>query len=231
MNIKITKKDIISIILKFGVFIFSLLGVIFTLKTGRHNLLYFTIQSNIFIGLICLIGIVLIIYNVITGKKVIAKWMHIVKFVATIAITITGFIYCAVLMPVAIGYNPWEFYHVFCHMTVPALAIADFFVFDSYIEYKYRYMFLSVIPFMYYLLLSVTGYHLGWDYGNNLTYPYFFLNWGSPLGAFGIDFSTFPYMGCVHWGNGLTLFVIGLSAFYIKLIHIVQKRRETKKLK
>lgn len=55
--------------------------------------------------------------------------------------------------------------------------------------------------------------------GNN--YPYFFLNWGSPVGAFGGEGEYF--MGCFWWILLLLLFISALALGYIAILRRMQK--------
>lgn len=61
---------------------------------GSTVFMYFTIQSNIAIALIALIGGTILFY----GKKPGELW-YVVKFAGTIAITLTGVVFCIVLAP------------------------------------------------------------------------------------------------------------------------------------
>lgn len=224
-----TVREKTSLLFKIITFVSAVVGVTLNLlpseTTGPHNILYFTTQSNIWIGVVCLIGAIIMIYEAKTKKVVRKTWMHLFKLVLTISITITGLIYCTMLAPIASGYNPWSLNNVLCHITVPAFAIADFFLRDTNEDYKYKHAFLATIPFFYYLLFSSVGYVLNWDFGGGLNYPYFFMNWGSEAGAFGF-IKEFPFMGTFWWGNLLTGFVVLLALLYIKILKVINKKRK-----
>ena len=52
---------------------------------------------------------------------------------------------------------------------------------------------------------------------------YFFLNWGSPAGAFGFT-KGLPFMGCVWWILALLLFLIAVGFVYLLLLGRIKRR-------
>ena len=65
------KRQIVSLILKLTVTLSALIGVLLSTLPNPSSLLYFTTQSNIWIGISCLVGTVLMI-----KKADIKKWMY-----------------------------------------------------------------------------------------------------------------------------------------------------------
>lgn len=53
-----------------------------------------------------------------------------------------------------------------------------------------------IVPPMLYSIYAGIGYARNWQFAEGYNYPYFFLNWGSPAGAFGLT-DELPYMGCM----------------------------------
>ena len=170
---------------------------------GTHVFMFFTIQSNIAIALICLIGGVLLFRN----RPVDNRW-YVVKFVGTVSITLTGIVFCFVLAP-TLGSYAWLWSNVLTHVIVPAAAVADFFVTGIYGTIKQEQVLLVTLPPIAYAIYAGIGYIAGWEFLEGIHYPYFFLNWGSPAGAFGFT-KELPFMGCVWWIL-LLLFLIGLE--------------------
>ena len=79
--------------------------------------------------------------------------------------------------------------------------------------------------------LQGSAYALNWDFGGGNNYPYFFLNWDSPAGAFGFS-SEMPYfMGCFYWIVVMIAFISLLSLGYIALIGKLNRRAQKKELK
>ncbi|MCR4598606.1 MAG: hypothetical protein K5678_06210 [Acetatifactor sp.] len=63
----------------------------------------------------------------------------------------------------------------------------------------------------------------GWEFAAGLNYSYFFLNWGSPAGAFGFS-KELPFMGCAWWILVLLLFLIGVGHAYLALANFLRKK-------
>ena len=78
------------------------------------------------------------------------------------------------------------------------------------------------IPPIYYLIFAGIGFVLNWDFGYGDNYPYFFVNWGSPAGAFGFS-SESPYIGVFYYVLILSAFVIGIALLYVFIAKRIRK--------
>ena len=209
-------RKITSLILKIIVVLSASYGTFLSVTSAPATILYFTIQSNIWICVTCLVGLVLMI-----RKAEIKKWMYTVKLIFTVSITLTGVVYCVMLAPLNgdAAYSPVS---ILTHVIVPAVSVLDFAVYDYPAVYKKRECLLVTIPPFYYLAFAGVGYALDWDFNNGENYPYFFLNWGSPAGAFGFA-DEFPYIGVIYYVMIMVVFVIAVGALYILLAHLIKK--------
>src|SRR5574344_432466 len=91
------KYRIKRIIVNTIIFLSALVGVYLELtRTGspENIILFFTIQSNIWIMCVCLLFVLLDIF-----KKDVPKFLYIIKFIFTVSILVTGIIYNFVLVP------------------------------------------------------------------------------------------------------------------------------------
>lgn len=219
------KNKYISLLLKFIVILFAVWGIVIcinartdTFMGGASVLMYFTIQSNILIALISLIGMVLLF------NKNIPNWWFIIKFVGTVAITLTGGVFCFILAPTfAVG--AWSQANVFTHVIVPLASIIDFFVVGIYSNIKKIKVLYTLIPPFLYVIYAYIGYRLNWQFGPNINYPYFFLNWGSPLGAFGFS-KEMPLMGCIWWILLLMILILIVSLIYLSIINLMKNKSD-----
>ena len=91
----------LSCLLKLTVILSAMSGTFLSWYAGRNSFMggktvfmFFTIQSNIALAIICLIGFVIML----KGKQFSGFW-YIVKFVGTVSITLTGAVFCFVLAP------------------------------------------------------------------------------------------------------------------------------------
>ena len=156
-------KKWLSILFKTIVFLASSIGLILvicnievTYVGGLNGMLYFTNQSNLWIGLVCFVGIIIMIMEIIKQKSYVKPWMKIVKLIFTVAITLTGVVYCFVLVP-TMTEDPWCLTSVLTHVVVPVFAILDFLVYDVDFSYKYKQSFWVLIPPVYYLIFAGIG--------------------------------------------------------------------------
>jgi len=190
------KQKCISLALKTVTILSAVSGTFLSAYAGRHSFMggrtvfmYFTIQSNIAIALICLYGLVCMIKN----SKISDLW-YAVKFIGTIAITLTGLVFCFVLAP-TMDKNAWSLQNILTHVVVPVTAVADFFTVAVNSHIRKRTTFFVVIPPILYAVYAGIGYVCNWQFAEGINYPYFFLNWGSPARAFGFT-NELPFMGC-----------------------------------
>ena len=217
-------RKIVSCILKGVVVVSATVGVILsamassgTFMGGRRVFMYFTIQSNIAIGLICLIGGLLMA----AGRKPGNGW-YVVKFMGTVSITLTGAVYCFVLAPTLGGYA-WIAQNTLTHVVAPLAAIVDFFVTGVCGDLKKSSVFYGTLPPLAYAVYAGIGYAAGWEFSPGHNYPYFFLNWGSPAGAFGFT-RQLPFMGCGWWLIGLLILIYLVGLAYMTVLNNMKKR-------
>ena len=184
---------------------------------GSRVFMFFTIQSNIAVAILCAAGAVLLMRNRTVGNA-----GHVVKLVGTVSITLTGVVFVLLLAPI-LGNRAWNIQNTLTHVVVPIAAIADFFVAASGAGLKRRSVIWVIIPPMLYAIYAGIGYVRGWAFIKGQNYPYFFLNWGSPAGAFGFT-KGLPYMGCVWWILVLLLFLLAVGWGYVALANRLGKR-------
>ena len=229
MNIP-AKARTASYILKIIVIVSAVLGTVLSAAGGRNSFMggnvvfmYFTIQSNIAIALICLIGLVLMAAN----KRVGRVW-YIIKFVGTVAITLTGVVFCFVLAP-TMRIAAWSIQNILTHVVVPVVSIADFLVIGSCVggEIRKRSVVFVIIPPLLYAVYAGIGYVQGWQFGPGVNYPYFFLNWGSPAGAFGFS-DKLPFMGTGWWIIVLFIVLILVGLLYLAIVGRIRRSRAGK---
>lgn len=227
------KKELItSIILKSFIVLGGLVGLIasflMTEIGAKNEALYYTVQSNIWIWCVMVAFLVLDIIALVKKKEdLIPQWLRIVKFVCTVAITLTGFVYNFVLFPVSLmgaePTNPLALDSFLVHIFVPVLAIADFIKFDYRLKVGKHTPFYGLITPVYYLPFALIAAELGACFKNGERFPYFFLN-HEKLSWFG--FKGMP--GVFYWLIIVLGIVLGIS--YILLI-CRKKREKTEKIK
>ena len=223
MNVFTPLQKAVSCILKIIVFVSAILGTFLSAYAGRHSFMggirvfmYFTIQSNIAIAIICAAGLIGLFRN----KSVSDLWW-VIKFVGTVSITLTGAVFCFVLAP-TLGNAAWNLQNILTHVVVPVAAIIDFFVVGVSSNIKKRNTFWVIVPPILYAVYAGIGYVENWQFAEGYNYPYFFLNWGSPAGAFGFT-DELPFMGCAWWIISLFVVLLIVGYLYLKIVDILKR--------
>ena len=179
----------ISFILNIMIFILSLFGIIIMVTnfkfmpgkdllntTGLENLKYFTVDSNIIIGLISLL-FSYYEYLVIKNKKeYIPNIIYTLKLIGTVGVTIT-FLTTAVYLAPFIPNGYYLLYrnaNLFFHLIIPLLSLISFIFFEKTNKIKFKYTFLCLIPIVLYGIFYASNILLHLDNGNiNKEYDFY----------------------------------------------------------
>lgn len=216
-------QKIISLLLKAVIIISAAVGTILSAYAGRNSFMggstvfmFFTIQSNISLALISAVGIFFLL-----RRNDIPNLWYIIRFIGAISITLTGAVFSFVLAP-TMGDAAWNMQNTLTHVVVPVVSVIDFFLTGINGNIRKRASFLVIIPPIIYAVYAGIGYVLNWQFAEGINYPYFFLNWGSPAGAFGFT-DELPYMGCGWWIIALFAALIAAGFIYLFIIDILKK--------
>ena len=213
-----------SALLNILIFVFSvtgfLLSCIFARRDGYSHwltrLLYFTQQSNLWIGFTSL-AFALMLIKKDRGENSLRK-ISVFKYIFTVSITVTGIVFCTLLAPFA-EEGIWTFASVLTHVVVPVLAVADFFTNKSIAQIEKNHVWLSMIPPALYFVFASILCVFKVDFGRGDPYPYFFMDYYSEVGLFGFVGEWPPQIGSFYWFVFFFVFIYFLSVFYRK-IHI-----------
>ena len=228
-----TTKVKISITLKFITFICVLSAFLMYPEGIPSLLMFFTGQSNFLIGILQLVLGILLIRSFKSGKYELDTIPYILQLICTVAITVTGIIFCGVLAPVFLASGaPLSVilspYQMLLHVVVPLLSIVDFLCFTRPLNFTYKFRdFVWPISYpLFYLAFQVICYVRGIEFYPGVTYPYFFMNWGSPAGVWGFSKEMPYFMGGGYWIIIILLLVLGISFLYLRIVnkHIVKCR-------
>ncbi len=231
--LSIRKRTEISIVLKFLVFAFMAAGmlgctVVSDTFMGSPSIFlkYFTMQSNIWIGVLALVLAFVQLKHLKSEVYEFSRPLLLLQQVFTVSITLTGVVFCFVLLPAMLATTPeyapyilhWT--QILLHVIVPVLAVVDLLAFTRTFHYNLkRFDFLwSALPPLYYLGFSRIGYVKNWDFGG-ANYPYFFLNYDSPAGFFGFSNEMPYFMGVFYWILVIVVLVLGVSLLYTTVVN------------
>ncbi len=209
--------------------LFGLFGAYFEngqFVTYNTTLLYFTTQSNIWIAVMCLVFLVLNCIELKTGRNLKKGWLYILKFIFTVAISLTFIVFGFILTPAGLIMNKFGIDHVFTlhslsmHFFAPVIAICDFIFFDyEYTYTKFSKLLTIVTPF-YYMIFTIICHEAGLRWGKSHdAFPYFFADYDS-FGWFGFENG----MGVIYWIIIIFALVIGMGYGLLGLQKLAQKR-------
>ena len=128
--------------------------------TGMEFLRFFTNLSNIFVSVASLIMIVFNIRNMRTGSDVFPKWAMLLKFTATVSISVTFITVVVFLGPMfmAMGQSYWVMFAgncFFLHFTTPVIAIISILFFEKCETFEKKFAFLGLLPTVLYSIVYV----------------------------------------------------------------------------
>ncbi len=165
----------VSLALKAVVILSSVFGTYLSYAAGRDSFMggrqvfmYFTIQSNLLMAILCLAGTVFLLRN----RSVPERW-YVFQFVGTVSITLTGVVFAFVLAP-TLGRFAWNLQNTLTHVVVPIASVANFFVSAVCSRIRKRSLLYVTIPPAAYAVYAGIAYLAGWEFGRGVHYPYFF---------------------------------------------------------
>jgi hypothetical protein len=139
------------------------------------------------------------------------------KFAATIAVTLTFIVFFTMLAPL-VGINYLISFNNFSlHAIVPILAIVDFILFDTDINITYPKSLIGTAMPLYYLFFVYIGVPLNLRYGENIKFPYFFMDYETN------GFLFEKGLGIIFW---IIVMFIGVSAMCLLFCLILKKRQK-----
>ena len=208
------KKDrarlILNILLAVAVFAVWILSFFFWRDaslggSGWSDLKYFTVESNLLVGIVAIVFVVLRLTN---GAEKMPKWIVFLKFISSAAVFVTFMVVILFLGPLY-GYGRMYYgANLFFHLLIPLFVIAEE-IFLEEGKISFRQSFLAVIhPVLYgigYLTNCLVNGIGSWETVRNDWYS--FLEWGYPVGIV-----IFFVIAAIAWGLGILLCTLNKTA-------------------
>lgn len=116
---------------------------------------FYTVDSNIFMGIISLIVVISNIKILQNKINEIPRFIYILKLIATSAIGVTFLTTLFFLAPQYGFYAMFNNNNLFFHLIVPILAFTSFIFYEKF-ESKYRYALHGLVPMVLYSLYYVS---------------------------------------------------------------------------
>ncbi len=218
----------LSIMLKIALIIVILIGVsssIFfasSFTSGVKTLMFYTLQSNIFVMVIEVVFLINQI-RVYHGRAsfITDKW-RTAKYILVCGVLLTFVVFGLLLTPVLPIAYTFSVTSISLHFIAPLIAITDFFLFDYKKQLSVRTIALTIIPPLYYLLFVLGCIGLGIRFPpDNKLVPYFFLDYEQ----FGWFSFTSNGIGVGYWIIILMMLLLGIN---LVLVAISKKIRVEK---
>lgn len=160
------KKLKISLILNIIIFILTVIATIMMFTgfkfmkgmepvleaTGFSLLKFFTVESNLFVGIISLIFSIKEIKIIKGNEKELSTKMYLLKYMSTSAVSLTFFIVFSYLGPISKGgiISMLTNSNLFFHLIIPVLSIINFTIFEKTNKIKFKQVIYGIIPtFLY----------------------------------------------------------------------------------
>ena len=152
INIMIVVLTIIASVMTFVGYHF-MTGSVTELEASRFGMFYFfTIQSNIFMGIVALIFVIDGIKVLMGKKEEISARKYVLKLMSTTSVGLTFFVVFAYLGPISNGGILAMLMNssLFFHLIIPVLSMLNFVIFEKSDKIKLRYVACGMIPtFLY----------------------------------------------------------------------------------
>ena len=120
---------------------------------------FFTVDSNLLIGIISLIFL-LKERQLLLGKiKRISTWYYILKLIGTVSVTLTFLVVMFYLAPISPGgiMSMLQNSNLFFHLIIPVLSITTFCFFENTSKIRFRKNLYSLIPTFGYTIFYLTN--------------------------------------------------------------------------
>lgn len=124
---------------------------------GIEAFKYFTVESNVMMGIIALVFFIFEIRMLRKKTETIPTWIYDLKLIFTVGVTLTMLTTVVFLAPTTpFGYfSMFKNANLFYHFIIPLLSIITFLFFEGTNKIRFRYTFIGVVPMILYAVFYV----------------------------------------------------------------------------
>ena len=133
---------------------------------------FYTVDSNIFMGVVSFIFIIFYIRFIHHKIKEIPRYVYFLKFMGTSGIMLTFIVTALFLVPQYGFYAMYSNNNLFFHLIIPVISFISYVFFERY-DNKYRYAFIGLIPMFLYSIYYISNILIHLE-GNKNIYLYDF---------------------------------------------------------
>lgn len=165
-----TRKRYLNLFFNFLIVVLVLISIYLMLTTSDgiikgsklKALKYFTVQSNIFMGISAFISLFYLLFK----KDKYPTWLTILKLISTTCLTLTFLTVLAYLAPLMGLFNVFLGANLYMHLFIPVASIFTFIFIEPKIELKFKWNLFSIIPSGTYGTIYIICLAVNNDYGN-----------------------------------------------------------------
>ena len=171
---------------------------------------YFTVQSNIFIGIAAAISLFYLLF-----KNKYPTWLVILKLVATTCLTLTFLTVVGYLAPLMGFFAVFLGANLYMHLFIPVTAILVFIFVEPKEELRFKWNFFSIIPSLTYGIIYIIFLIAFNDFGNVEGWDWYaFGSYG-----LGIGFLMLVGLNLVAFGSSCLLYFLHKKVGEIQTEH------------
>lgn len=152
------KKIVTALVLNAIMVVLGVLGIVFSIH--RHGIAvfeYYTENSNYFSFIVsciyCVVGML-----ALKNKTTIAKWVNILRFVATTCLTVTFIVVIFVLIPMDTSLTMFLLFEgssLYQHLLCPIISVVSFLFFENYEKLSKNSVIFAVLPTLVYGVVTL----------------------------------------------------------------------------
>lgn len=165
-----------------------------------HALKYFTVQSNIFIGISAFISLFYLLFK----KDRYPTWLTILKLISTTCLTLTFLTVMGYLAPLMGLFNVFLGANLYMHLFIPVVSIFTFIFIEPKVDLKFKWNLFSMIPSGTYGTIYIICLAANNDYGNIDGWDWY------AFGTYGLGVGFIMLIGLnlVAFGSSIGLYLL-----------------------
>lgn len=165
-----------------------------------HALKYFTVQSNIFMGISAFISLFYLLFK----KDRYPTWLTILKLISTTCLTLTFLTVMGYLAPLMGLFNVFLGANLYMHLFIPVVSIFTFIFIEPKVDLIFKWNLFSIIPSGTYGTIYIICLAVNNDYGNIDGWDWYaFGTYG-----LGVGFVMLIGLNLVAFGSSIGLYLL-----------------------
>ena len=159
MFVEITKKKLVmAFVFNFLIFVLEVVGLVLSIQRhGMNVFCYYTENSNYFAGIVSAVFCVVVLVCILK-KKLVPNWLHLLRFVSTVCLSITILVVSFVFVPMfpkTAELMMLQNSNLYEHFLCPMLSIMSFVLLENQVKLSKISVVFSLVPTIVYGVVIV----------------------------------------------------------------------------